>query len=87
MGLELNLGNYTDPSANYAWFGVYAIYMIIGAVALFICYKCTKERVVATAEQTANVKNLPTFSTSSDITVRWLFSACSLCWPLPSCSS
>ena len=36
FGLELNLGNYTDPSANYAWFGVYAIYMIIGAVALFI---------------------------------------------------
>jgi GPH family glycoside/pentoside/hexuronide:cation symporter len=33
--------------------------MIIGAVALFICYKFTKERVVATAEQTANVKNRP----------------------------
>ena len=86
FGLELNLGNYTDPSANYARFGVYAIYMIIGAVALFICYKCTKERVVATAEQTANVKTTD-LSTSSDITVRWLFSACSLCWPLPSCSS
>ena len=61
FGLELNLGNYTDPSANYAWFGVYAIYMIIGAVALFICYKCTKERVVATAEQTANVKTTDLF--------------------------
>ncbi|MXP49939.1 MFS transporter [Pantoea sp. Eser] len=56
FGLELNMGNYTDPSANYAWFGVYSIYMLIGAVALFICYKFTKERVVATAEQTANVK-------------------------------
>lgn len=61
FGLELNLGNYTDPSANYARFGVYAIYMIIGAVALFICYKCTKERVVATAEQTANVKTTDLF--------------------------
>ena len=61
FGLELNLGNYTDPSANYAWFGVYAIYMIIGAVALFICYKFTKERVVATAEQTANVKTTDLF--------------------------
>lgn len=35
--------------------------MIIGAVALFICYKCTKERVVATAEQTANVKTTDLF--------------------------
>lgn len=61
FGLELNLGNYTDPSANYARFGVYAIYMIIGAVALFICYKFTKERVVATAEQTANVKTTDLF--------------------------
>ena len=31
---RLNLGSYTDPSANYAQFGVYcAIYMIISAVA------------------------------------------------------
>ncbi|WP_205599088.1 MFS transporter [Aeromonas rivipollensis] len=56
FGLELNLGNYTDPSADYAWFGVYSVYMIIGAVALFISYKFTKERVVASEEQTANVK-------------------------------
>jgi GPH family glycoside/pentoside/hexuronide:cation symporter len=28
--------------------------MLIGAVALYLCYKFTKERVVATAEQTAN---------------------------------
>ncbi|QHA88438.1 MFS transporter [Serratia rhizosphaerae] len=56
FGLELELGNYTDPSASYAWFGVYSVYMIVGAVALFLCYKLTKERVVATAEQSANVK-------------------------------
>lgn len=56
FGLELNLGNYTDPSAGYAWFGVYSVYMIIGAVALLLCYKLTKERVVATVEQSANVK-------------------------------
>ena len=56
FGLQLNMGNYTDPTANYAWFGVYSIYMLIGAAALFFCYKFTKERVVATAEQTANVK-------------------------------
>lgn len=61
FGLKLNLGNYTDPSANYAWFGIYFIYMIIGAVALFICYKYTKERVVATAEQSANVKTTDLF--------------------------
>ncbi|MBZ7507447.1 MFS transporter [Klebsiella michiganensis] len=61
FGIELNLGNYTDPSANYAWFGVYSVYMLIGAVALFICYKFTKERVVATAEQTANVKTTDLF--------------------------
>ena len=61
FGIELNLGNYTDPSANYAWFGVYSVYMLIGAAALFICYKFTKERVVATAEQTANVKTTDLF--------------------------
>ena len=33
----------------------------LGAVALFICYKFTKERVVATAEQTANVKTTDLF--------------------------
>lgn len=56
FGLKLELGNYTDPSASYAWFGVYSVYMIVGAVALFLCYKLTKERVVATVEQSANVK-------------------------------
>lgn len=61
FGLELNMGNYTDPSANYAWFGVYSVYMVLGAIALFICYKFTKERVVATAEQTANVKTTDLF--------------------------
>lgn len=56
FGLKLELGNYTDPSASYAWFGVYSVYMIVGAAALFLCYKLTKERVVATVEQSANVK-------------------------------
>ncbi|MUT64761.1 MFS transporter [Paenibacillus sp. NEAU-GSW1] len=56
FGLKLNMGTYTDPSADHAWFSVYAIYMVIGAVALFLCYKLTKERVVANAEQTAKVK-------------------------------
>ncbi len=61
FGLELNLGNYTDQSASYAWFGVYSVYMIIGFVALLLCYKLTKERVVATAEQSANVKTTDLF--------------------------
>lgn len=56
FGLKLNMGTYTDPSADHAWFGVYAVYMIIGAIALFLCYKLTKERVVANAEQSAQVK-------------------------------
>lgn len=56
FGLKLSMGNYTDPSAGHAWFSVYSIYMIIGASALFLCYKLTKERVVATAEQSAEVK-------------------------------
>ena len=57
FGIELNLGNYTDPSANYAWFGVYSIYMLIGAVALFICYKFTKERVVATDRKSTRLNS------------------------------
>ena len=61
FGLKLNMGTFTDPSAQGAWFGVYSIYMIIGAIALFICYKFTKERVVATAEQSAEVKTLDLF--------------------------
>ncbi|MET3545054.1 MULTISPECIES: MFS transporter [Paenibacillus] len=56
FGLKLHMGTYTDPSAGHAWFGVYAVYMVIGAIALFFCYKLTKERVVANAEQSAHVK-------------------------------
>lgn len=56
FGIKLNMGTYTDPSAAHAWFNVYAIYMVIGAIALFLCYKFTKERVVANAEQSAHVK-------------------------------
>lgn len=61
FGLKLHMGNYTDPSAGDAWFGVYSVYMIIGAIALFLCYKLTKERVVATAEQSAEVKTTDLF--------------------------
>jgi GPH family glycoside/pentoside/hexuronide:cation symporter len=61
FGLKLHMGNYTDPSAGHAWFGVYSVYMIIGAIALFLCYKLTKERVVATAEQSAEVKTTDLF--------------------------
>ncbi|WP_242258760.1 MFS transporter [Streptococcus thoraltensis] len=55
FGLKLEMGNYTDPSAANAWFNVYSVYMVLGAIALFLCYKLTKERVVATAEQSSKV--------------------------------
>ncbi|WP_374286732.1 MFS transporter [Lactococcus sp.] len=61
FGLKLNMGNYTDPSAQHAWFSVYLIYAIIGAIAFFICYKFTKERVVASAEQSSKVSTLDLF--------------------------
>jgi GPH family glycoside/pentoside/hexuronide:cation symporter len=56
FGLKLTMGNYASPSARNAWFGVYLVYAILGAVAYFICYKSTKERVVASEEQTKQVK-------------------------------
>lgn len=56
FGLKLTMGNYTAPSARHAWFSVYLVYAILGAVAYFICYRMTKERVVATEAQTAQVK-------------------------------
>jgi GPH family glycoside/pentoside/hexuronide:cation symporter len=56
FGLKLTMGNYADPSARWAWFGVYLIYAILGAIAYAICYLMTKERVVASEEQTAQVK-------------------------------
>ncbi|WEG11113.1 MFS transporter [Pullulanibacillus sp. KACC 23026] len=62
FGLKLNMGTYTDPSAGHAWFGVYMIYMILGAIALFLCYRFTKERVVATPEQSAQVKAYDLFT-------------------------
>lgn len=61
FGLKLNMGTYTDASAGHAWFSVYLVYMVIGAVALFLCYKLTRERVVATAEQSAEVKTTDLF--------------------------
>ncbi|TCN27484.1 MFS transporter [Mesobacillus foraminis] len=56
FGLKLNMGTYTDASAGNAWFWIFMVYMVIGAIALFACYRLTKETVVATAEQTAQVK-------------------------------
>ncbi|MDI6553658.1 MFS transporter [Leuconostoc falkenbergense] len=56
FGLKLKLGNYAAPSAAGAWFKVYGIYMVIGAVALFIAYRNTKERVLASEESTDQVK-------------------------------
>lgn len=61
FGLKLNMGTYTDASAGHAWFSVYLVYMVIGAAALFLCYKLTRERVVATAEQSAEVKTTDLF--------------------------
>lgn len=61
FGFELNLGNYIDLLVNYVWFGVYVIYMIIGVVVLFICYKCIKECVVVIVEQIVNVKIIDFF--------------------------
>jgi GPH family glycoside/pentoside/hexuronide:cation symporter len=61
FGLKLNMGTYTSPNAQGAWFSVYGIYMVLGAVALFLCYRFTKERVVATAEQSAEVKTTDLF--------------------------
>ena len=55
FGLKLHMGTYTDPSAQHAWFSVYLIYAILGAIAFFLCYRFTKERVVANAEQSAQV--------------------------------
>ncbi|MFM2485905.1 MFS transporter [Celerinatantimonas yamalensis] len=62
FGLKLHLGTYTDPSAQYAWFSVYLIYAILGGIAFFFCYNFTKERVVATKEQSAKVKAMDIFS-------------------------
>ncbi len=70
FGLKLNLGNYTDPSANYAWFGVYAIYMIIGAVACLSVINSPKNALSRPPSRPPTSKLL-TFSTSSDITARW----------------
>ncbi|MED4226245.1 MFS transporter [Neobacillus cucumis] len=61
FGLKLNMGTYTDPSAGHAWFWIYMVYMVIGAFALFFCYRLTKEHVVATAEQSAKVRTFDLF--------------------------
>nr|WP_307784752.1 MFS transporter [Neobacillus cucumis] len=61
FGLKIKMGTYTDPTAGNAWFWVYMVYMVLGAVALFLCYRLTKEHVVATAEQSAKVRTFDLF--------------------------
>lgn len=44
--LKLPLGNYASPHAAGAWFGVFAVYMVLGAVGLYITYRTSHERVL-----------------------------------------
>ena len=46
FGIHLNLGNYASPQSAGAWFKVYAVYMVIGFLALMVTYSKTKERVL-----------------------------------------
>ncbi|AFS39608.1 MULTISPECIES: MFS transporter [Leuconostoc] len=62
FGLKLKLGNYAAPSAAGAWFKVYGVYMILGAVLLFLTYRNTKERVLASEEATDQVKYTDLFA-------------------------
>lgn len=45
-----------SAAAGPAWFKVYAVYMVIGFVALMLSYFGTKERIIPTAEETDKVK-------------------------------
>ncbi|GAB1650544.1 MFS transporter [Mannheimia haemolytica] len=45
-----------SAAAGTAWFKVYAVYMVIGFVALMLSYFGTKERIIPTAEETDKVK-------------------------------
>ncbi|UQX77152.1 MFS transporter [Mannheimia haemolytica] len=56
FGIELYLGDYMSAAAGPAWFKVYAVYMVIGFVALMLSYFGTKERIIPTAEETDKVK-------------------------------
>jgi len=56
FGIKLTMGNYTTQSAGKAWFCVYAIYMVLGVLALLVSYFKTKERVISTAAQADQVK-------------------------------
>ncbi|GAB6093175.1 MFS transporter [Furfurilactobacillus curtus] len=56
FGLKLHMGNWADPSAAGAWFKVFGVYMILGAILLFITYRGTKERVIASDEESDQVK-------------------------------
>ena len=51
FGIHLNLGNYASPQSAGAWFKVYAVYMVIGFIALMITYSKTKERVLPEKNQ------------------------------------
>lgn len=44
--IKLPLGNYADPHAAASWFGVFAVYMVLGAIGLYITYKSSHERVL-----------------------------------------
>ncbi|KRM94205.1 Na+ xyloside symporter related transporter [Lentilactobacillus senioris DSM 24302 = JCM 17472] len=56
FGIHLDLGNYASRAAGPAYFKVMSIYMIIGFCLLMLTYFGVKERVVATKEETENVK-------------------------------
>lgn len=62
FGLHLNLGDYSSSDSASAWFKVFAIYMVLGAVLLFFTYKGTKERVVASEESAEQVKYTDLFA-------------------------
>ena len=51
FGIHLNLGDYSAPESAGAWFKVYAVYMVIGFIALMITFFKTKERVLPDEDQ------------------------------------
>ncbi len=55
FGIHMNLGDYSSAQSAGAWFKVYAVYMVIGFLALMVTYSKTKERVLP-AEDEPEVK-------------------------------
>ncbi|WP_459446734.1 MFS transporter [Weissella cibaria] len=55
FGIHMNLGDYSSAQSAGAWFKVYAVYMVIGFIALMVTYAKTKERVLP-AEDEPEVK-------------------------------